>query len=262
MHLSDIYRYPIKSARGHRLETADMDQFGLRGDRRWMLVDEEGQFLSQRQLPQMALLDVESRLDGLRLCMAGEAIEITTPGDDAQRIQATVWEHTMLAPLAAAGVNRWLSERFARAVRLVYCPTDSTRAVDPDYAPPGQRVGFADGFPLLLISEASLSFLNEQLPTPVPMDRFRPNLVIRGAEPYAEDDWKELRIGEVQLSLVKPCSRCSIPSIDQRSAQRDPHINRALARYRRRDGAIYFGMNALAPAGARFALGQPVELIH
>jgi uncharacterized protein YcbX len=261
LRLSEIYCYPIKSARGHRLETAVMDDFGLRGDRRWMLIDEDGQFLSQRRVPQMALLDVEPTPDGLRLTMDGEMIEVATPGAEAERVSATVWEHSLLAPLAAATANHWLSDRFAQALRLVYCPRDSQRPVDPDYAPPGQRVAFSDGFPLLIVSQASLDDLNARLPTPVPMDRFRPNLVISGADAYAEDNWTELCVGDVRLSLVKPCSRCAVPGIDQQSAGRDPHINRVLAGYRRRDGAIYFGMNALAPANARFTVGQHVECL-
>jgi hypothetical protein len=261
LRLSEIYCYPIKSARGHCLESAVMDDFGLRGDRRWMLIDQDGQFLSQRRVPQMALLNVESTPDGLRLAMDGEAIEVATPGSDAERVSATVWEHSLLAPLAAGEANRWLSDRFAQPLRLVYCPPDSRRPVDPDYAPPGQRVAFADGFPLLIVSQASLDDLNARLPNPVPMDRFRPNLVVSGADAYAEDNWAEMRIGEVRLSLVKPCSRCAVPGIDQQRAQRDPNINRVLAQYRRRDGAIYFGMNALAPVNAQFAVGQDVECL-
>jgi uncharacterized protein YcbX len=238
-----------------------MDDFGLRGDRRWMLIDRDGQFLSQRRVPRMALLSVEPTPGGLRLAMDRETIEVVTPGPQAERVSATVWEHTLMAPLASPEVNRWLSARFAQAVQLVYCPGDSQRPVDPGYAPPGQRVAFSDGFPLLVVSQASLDDLNARLPTPVPMDRFRPNLVISGADAYAEDNWAELRIGEARLSLVKPCARCAVPGIDQQSAERDPHINRVLARYRRRDGAIYFGMNAIAPVNAHFAIGQNVECL-
>jgi len=122
-------------------------------------------------------------------------------------------------------------------------------------------VSFADGFPLLLITEAALSELNSRLPAPVPMDRFRPNLVVSGAPAHAEDGWRRLRIGSAEVELVKPCARCAVPSIDQRSGERDPHINRALAAYRRRDGQIFFGMNALAPAEAVFRIGDPVQLL-
>jgi len=134
--------------------------------------------------------------------------------------------------------------------------------VDPGYAPPGQLVAFADGFPLLVVGQASLDLLNGRLEAPVPMDRFRPNLVIAGAAPHAEDDWRRLRIGTTEIELVKACSRCVIPSIDQSTGGRDSQINRVLADYRRCAGVIYFGMNALAPAGARFEVGDAVTVIE
>lgn len=277
MHLSEIYCYPIKSARGHQLRSAHADRFGLRGDRRWLLIDDEGQFYSQRRLPEMALLDVEALADGLRLSFAGESIVVQLPDASAERVPATVWEHSLLAPVACTSVNQWISRLFGESMRLVYCPDDAERAVDADYTPgsreapgteaspgdmPLQRlVAFADGFPLLVISQASLDALNARLTVPVPMDRFRPNLVIDGAQAYAEDHWQRLRIGSTVVSLVKPCSRCAIPGIDQQTGQRDPLINRALAQYRRRDGVIYFGMNALTTPGARFALGDTVQVV-
>ena len=261
LHLAAIYRYPLKSARGHRLDTAVVDRFGLAGDRRWMLVDDTGRFLSQRSEPKLALLAVECQGDGLRLTFGGSSITVSRPDPRGERVMATVWGDTVPASLADAAVNSWISERLYAPTRLVYCPDDALRGVDPDYAPAGQLVGFADGFPLLLISEASLDYLNQRLPAPVEMDRFRPNLVIAGAEPHAEDSWRRLRIGEAELELVKPCSRCAIPSINQKTGERDPHINRALATYRRRDGIIYFGMNALASQGAHFSEGDPVEII-
>jgi uncharacterized protein YcbX len=199
------------------------------------------------------------------------------PDASAERVPATVWEHSLRAPLASPAVNQWISRQFGESMRLVYCPDDAQRAVDADYLPgrseavgataspenmPLQSlVGFADGFPLLVISQASLDELNARLPVPVPMDRFRPNLVIDGAQAYAEDHWQRLRIGSSVVSLVKPCSRCAIPGIDQQTGQRDPLINRALAQYRRRDGVIYFGMNALTTPDTHLSLGDTVEVL-
>ena len=259
--LSAIYRYPVKSARGHALHTAAMDRFGLAGDRRWMLVDESGRFQSQRRLPSLALLDAEITADGLRLRFGEGEIHLSTPDPRGPRVLASVHKDTLMCPVAEDAVNAWLSEMLGEPLRLVHCPESARRGVDPDYATAGERLAFADGFPLLLISESSLAYLNERLPAPAPMDRFRPNLVIRDVEAHAEDQWRRIRVGQTPVRVVKPCSRCVIPSIDQQTAKRDPHINRALAKYRRRDGVIYFGMNALAPAGARFTVGDPVALV-
>jgi len=259
--LRAIYRYPLKSARGHALDEAVMDRFGIAGDRRWMLVDAGGRFQSQRRLPALALLDVEVRESGLRLAWRGEAIDVEEPSPRGECVIATVWEDTVVAPVAPDAVNRWLSERLGEPLRLVHFPATALRGVEPGYAPPSQLVAFSDGYPLLVVTEAALDALNARLPEAVAMDRFRPNLVVSGAEAHAEDAWRRIRIGGAEVTLVKPWSRCAIPSIDQATAQRDPHINRALATYRRRDGIIYFGMNAIAPPGAAFRVGDAVTVL-
>ncbi|MDP5053369.1 MAG: MOSC domain-containing protein [Congregibacter sp.] len=269
MDLSAIYRYPIKSARGHATQSATLDRFGISGDRRWMLIDDGGQFYSQRRAPRMALLDVQYMGHGLRLLFAGDTVEVTTPDARASQVRATVWGHRMPAYCADAAVNTWLSQCLGERVRLVYCPDDASRAVDPEFLPGNtdsgasktQYVSFTDGFPLLIIGEASLDDLNARLPAPVPMDRFRPNIVVRGAHPFAEDHWRRLRIGSTELAIVKPCSRCAIPAIDQLTAERDPSINRVLASYRRRDGEIYFGMNAVVITGDTLSVGDAVSLV-
>lgn len=238
-----------------------MDRFGLAGDRRWMLVDATGRFYSQRRLPEMARLEVAPTEAGLRLAWGGETIEVTPPDPRGECVIATVWEDTVVAPVADSAVNAWLSARLGTPLRLVYCPDTALRGVEPGYAPPSQLVAFSDGYPLLVVTDAALMELNTRLPAPVPMDRFRPNLVISGADAHAEDSWRRLRIGGAEVSLVKPCSRCAIPSVDQATGARDPHINKALAEYRRRDGIIYFGMNAIAAPGATFRVGDPVTLL-
>lgn len=259
--VSDLRCYPLKSARGHSLAQATSDGFGLSGDRRWLVIDAAGQFVSQRSHARLALLDVVSTPDGLQLSFAGESIDVARPETSAPRVASTVWGDTIDALLADVVVSEWLSRHFAAQWRLVFCPDDALRRVDSDYAADGQRVAFADGFPLLLIGQSSLEALNAKLDEPVPMDRFRPNLVISGATPYAEDEWKKLRVGDVEIDVVKPCSRCAIPSINQQTAERDSAINRVLASYRRREGVIYFGMNALLPAGATLRVGDCVEIL-
>ncbi|MEE4279530.1 MAG: MOSC N-terminal beta barrel domain-containing protein [Halieaceae bacterium] len=261
LRLASIHCYPLKSARGHTLSDAVMDRFGIAGDRRWMLVDSAGRFHSQRRLPALALLDAAPRDGGLRLSWQGESIDVDQPSASGECVIATVWEDTVVAPLAAAAVNTWLSERLGEDLRLVYFPPTALRGVEPGYAPSNQLLAFSDGYPLLVVCEASLDALNERLATPVAMDRFRPNLVISGAEAHAEDGWRRIRIGEAEVRLVKPCSRCAIPGINQQTAERDPEVNRALAAYRRCDGVIYFGMNAVAATGDRFSVGDIVEVL-
>lgn len=262
LSLSAIYRYPVKSARGHALQEARTDAFGIAGDRRWMLVDERGVFVSQRTMAAMALLEVSPAPDGLLLTYRGAQLAVATPAPGAARESVRVWSDQLEGLSADDAANHWLSQRFGVPLRLVYCPDDARRAVDPHYCANGARVAFPDGFPLLVLTQASLDDLNRRLPAPVPMDRFRPNLVISGAEAFDEDRWSRLRIGGVQIDLVKPCSRCAVPSIDQATGERDSSINRVLADFRRRDGQIYFGMNALVPAGARLAVGDAVAVLH
>lgn len=161
-------------------------------------------------------------------------------------------------PAADAALSGFLD----RDCRLVYMPEDTRRPVDTRYARQGETVSFADGFPLLLVSQASLDDLNSRLPEPVPMNRFRPNLVVSGCGPFAEDDWRRLRIGELELEVAKPCSRCVMPSIVQETAGRDGTINRVLASFRRRDGVICFGQNLLYRHSGRLRVGDPVEIIQ
>lgn len=262
LRVSAIYCYPLKSARGHALDSAVMDAFGLSGDRRWMLVDEHRVFVSQRSHAQLALLGAAPQPAGLRLSFGTSEFQVANPDRHADTLRVTVWNDAVDACRAGEEADAWLSEQLRTPVRLVYLPDNAQRRVDPGYATDGERVAFSDGFPLLVLSQASLDELNRRLESPVPVDRFRPNLVIDGADPHAEDAWRALRIGDSVINLVKPCSRCAVPSIDQQTARRDTAINRVLASYRRREGAIYFGMNALGPEGAAFAVGDSVEVLH
>lgn len=264
LDLSAIYCYPLKSARGCSLAAARVDGFGISGDRRWMLIDNAGKFCSQRSLPRMALLEALSIDRGLRLTFAGDSIEVDTPGLAQECVPATIWGHTMSARCADVTVNIWLKEHLGEDLRLVFCPPDADRKVDASYlSNPGRdrRLGFADEFPLLVISQASLDDLNTRLPEPVQMDRFRPNLVIGGTMPYAEDGWRQLRVGSTVLSILKPCARCAVPSVNQQTAERDRSINSVLASYRRREAAIYFGMNAVIIDGEGFTVGDKAEVL-
>jgi len=260
--LSGIHIYPVKSCAGLELESVFLDRFGPSGDRRWMLVDNAGRFLSQRQLPRMALIEVELQPGGgLRLALGDDRCPVSQPGDNAPSAEVVVWGDTVPAKDAGDAVAAWLSSVLACPCRLVFMPSCTRRRVDRQYAQHNETVGFADGFPLLLISQGSLSALNERLPRPVPMNRFRPNLVVTGCEPFAEDGWNRVRIGAVEMEVAKPCSRCVIPSIDQATAQRDRTISRALAQFRRVNGQVLFGQNLLYTDCAELKRGDQVEVL-
>jgi uncharacterized protein YcbX len=259
--LSQLWRFPVKSLRGARFERLALGARGPEGDREWMIVDADGRFLTQRQLPRMALID--ARLESGRLVLAGPGREpLVVAADAGEPLAVQVWgDHCQaLAPDPAA--DAWLAELLGQPCRLVRLPEHSVRRVDPDYALETDQVGFADGFPLLLISQASLDDLNGRLAEPVPMVRFRPNLVVTGTAPYEEDSWRRIRIGELTLRVVKPCSRCIIPTIDPETAERSPEPLRTLMTYRRRDNKVYFGQNLLHDGPGVLEAGMAVEVLE
>ena len=260
--LSEINIYPVKSFAGMGLETVQLDRFGPAADRRWMLVDKFGVAITQRDQPRLALVKTALSGGGLGLRFCDDQLQVAIPTAQAKRRSVQVWGDHVNAVDAGDKAAHWLAERLERDCRLVYIPDDSVRLVDGIYASAGETVGFADAFPLLLISQASLDDLNNRLETPVPMNRFRPNLVVEGCEPFAEDGWKRIRVGEVEFELAKPCDRCVMPSINQETAEKDTQINRVLASFRRRDGKIYFGQNLLYSGAGILRLSSPVEVIE
>ena len=261
--LSALNIYPVKSLGGQSLQQSNVDRFGLQGDRRWLVVDRDGQFLTQRELPQMATVQVQHSANGLVLQCDGQKVEVVTPSAQALQRQVQVWGDSVLALDAGAYAAQWLSQCLGRDCLLVYMPDACQRAVDPDFALQGETVSFADGFPLLLIGSASLEAFNRHLEMPIAMDRFRPNLVVSGAEPYAEDGWRRLRIGAMEFDLVKPCSRCVMPSIDQSSGRKQPEVLKALAQHRRgADRKTYFGQNLLYRQNGSLALGDAVTVLN
>jgi uncharacterized protein len=260
--LTALYRYPVKSLRGSGFDELAVDARGLAGDRRWMVVDGDGRFVTQRQHPRMCLVDTALDGDGRLTLRAPGMSPLTVAQVDGGRRQVVVWDDQVEAEQCDPAVDAWLSDFLGIACRLVRMPDDSVRPVDPDYAGPGHRVGFADGFPFLLISEASLDELNGRLTQPVPMARFRPNLVVAGCEAFAEDGWRRIRIGGLAFDLVKPCSRCIIPTIDIATGQRDAEPLRTLMGYRKRDNRILFGQNLVHDGVGLLRRGMPVQVLE
>ena len=261
LRVSGLYRYPVKSLGGEAFSSLEVGARGPELDRHWMVVDADGRFITQRQQPRMCLIQARMGRDQALWLAAPGMPEIRVGEGLAERLEVRVWEDVLSASVAGPAADRWLSDFLALPCRLVSLPDDEARPVDPDYADPPDQVGFADGFPFLLISQASLDDLNSRLETPLPMLRFRPNLVVSGCEPYAEDGWRRLRIGGLEFHVAKPCSRCRIPTIDPATAQRSAEPLRTLKGYRRRDNKIYFGQNLVHRGSGRLAVGMPVEVL-
>ena len=259
--LSGLHVYPIKSCGGIPLESARLDATGLRHDRRWMLVDGMGGFVSQRAVPRMALISVHINHDHLVVRAPGMPdLQVPFDGEYGPRIDVEVWGDAQRGVPVGQEADRWFGEFLGGDYRLVRQPDDDVRPVDSEYAADGDRASFADRFPLLLISEASLEDLNGRLEEPLPMNRFRPNLVVRGCGPYDEDGWGEVRINATAFRVAEPCRRCAITMTDQRTAGRGKEPLRTLATYRRWDGGgVIFGRNLIHASSGTLNVGDPIQ---
>lgn len=265
MRVSEIRIYPVKGLRGHAVAEAVVEPWGLAGDRRFMVVDEAGRFRTQRELPAMAVVEAAFAPGGLVLS-AGRAapLAVATPGDGAEARDVTVWRDRVAARDAGPEAAAWLSSVLGVPCRLVHLADPANgRPVDPDYGDATDRVSFADGFPLLVTNTASLDDLNGRLPAAVSMDRFRTNVAVSGAEPWAEDGWQDLRIGDVPFAGPKDCARCAVTTVDQDTGRKSPENEpiRSLARFRRKAaGRIIFGQNLVPRGLGRIAVGDPVTV--
>jgi uncharacterized protein len=258
--LSGLYVYPIKSCAGISLQSTELCATGLRHDRRWMLVDETGEFMSQRAHPRMALISTRFSAEHLAVAAPGMSdLEIPLQEDGANLIDVRVFGDTNKGALVGGEADSWFGEFLQFPCRLVHKPDDDLRLVDSSFAQSGDQVGFADGFAFLLISEASLEDLNSRLEEPLPMNRFRPNFVLEGCGPYAEDGWDRLRIGSVPFRVAEACPRCAITTVDQRTGARSKEPLRTLATYRKSEGEVYFGRNLIHDALGTVSVGDPVE---
>ena len=258
--LSGLYVYPIKSCAGISLQSAEVSATGLRHDRRWMLVDDAGEFMSQRAHPRMALISV--RLDPEWMIVNApdmDELEIPLRNGPGNHIDVRVFGDANRGELVGGEADRWFTEFLEFPCRLVHKPDDDPRLVDSSFAQSGDQVSFADGFAFLLISEASLEDLNTRLEDHLPIDRFRPNFVVRGCGPYAEDGWSRLRIGSLPFRVAEPCPRCAITTVDQSTGTRGKEPLRTLATYRKSGGEVIFGRNLIHDALGTVRVGDTVD---
>ncbi|MGH3856458.1 MAG: MOSC domain-containing protein [Pseudonocardiaceae bacterium] len=268
--LTGVNRYPIKSCRGHPVERAVVEPWGLAGDRRWMLVDAEGLVVTARQHPRLVLVTPEPEAGGLLVRAPGaDPLLVRTP-DSSALTRVRVFASEVAATPASDEAHAWFSQVVGKPVRLVYLDDPTRRRPNPAYSREADRVSFADGYPLLLATEESLAALNDLIAAgpraqegPMPMTRFRPNLVVAGAPAWAEDGWRVLRIGAVRFRAVKACDRCVFTTIDPDTASRGKEPLTTLARCRRWDGKTWFAINLIPDsAGAALHLGAQVEILE
>lgn len=262
--LSALYVYPVKSCAALQPMTARVEPRGLAGDRRWLVVDPGGMFVTGRLHARMPLIRATPLTGGLRLDAPGmPSLEIAHPALDAPRRTVTIWRSSVDAASADPSAGVWLSRYLGADLALVHMDDAAQRTVNPDFGRPDDEVSFADGYPQLLISAAALDALNTRLREPVEMLRFRPNLVVAGTPPHAEDGWKRIRIGEVEFELVKPCTRCIFTTVDPQRGERDADGEplKTLTTYRRTPNGVTFGQNLIPRSTGTIAVGDRVEVL-
>ncbi|MET9293433.1 MOSC N-terminal beta barrel domain-containing protein [Streptomyces sp. NPDC003077] len=268
--LRSIHVYPVKSLAGGAPVDAVVEPWGLAGDRRWMLADAAGRQLTQRQQPRLALVRAEHAGNGaVRLTAPGMpplTAEVPPPGPTRT---ITLFSDKVETTPADRSACEWVSAYLGIEAELVHLADPARdRPVDPAFSEPGDTVSLADGFPLLVTTTASLDALNSLVAQgdhadegPLPMNRFRPNIVVDGTAPWAEDDWRVIRVGEVTFQVVKPCGRCVVTTTDQHTAERGKEPLRTLARHRRFGDQLVFGQNLIPRGAGTIRVGDPVEIL-
>ena len=259
--VSALYVYPIKSCRGIQVDEWPVVERGFACDRRWLIVDGAGQFVTQRERPILSL--VRTALEGSQLHLSAPGLpELTLPiaHELGQLCRVKVWNDEVLAVPHAEG-SAWFERYLGARHQLVYMPDSQPRPINPKYARAGEIVGFADGYPFLVVSEASLAALNARLQAPLTMARFRPNIVISGSEPFAEDGYARVRLGELTFRGPKLCDRCVITCIDPETGEQGKEPLRTLAQFRQADQKVSFGMNLIHEQLGMLRVGDAVTAL-
>lgn len=261
--VKSLHCYPIKSCRGVAVEQAALDGYGFVGDRRMMVVDNTDQLVTAREVPRMVLITVQRSGGTVTVSAPGRRDHMFTISDHGAIRRVRVWDDWVDAVDTGDAPAMWFSDVLGFPVRLVTTGSNFRRSIHPKYNPGGRHVHFGDAYPLLLISTASLADLNTRLEAPLPMTRFRPNVVIEGCDPYEEDRWKTIRVGDVVFKIVKPCSRCVLTTVDPETGEKGKEPLRTLSQYRRAaDGNVYFGQNVIHESHGVIRVGDRVEIME
>ena len=266
LQLSEIWIYPIKSLGGISLRESQVTDRGLELDRRWLLIDDENRFISQRENPELALFRPEIQEGNLKISHK-ELLEFINvplrPVSESEKIQVTVWDDVIDAFEVSPTISDWFTKLLKFSVRLVYMPDESERKVDPDYAISGDEItSFADAYPFLIIGQSSLDDLNGRLEAKVPMNRFRPNFVFTNGEAFEEDFWRDFKIGSVSFVGVKRCDRCVMTTVDQEKgvvSGKDPL--KTLAKFRNFGNKVLFGQNLIGLGQGVVSVGNEIKIL-
>lgn len=263
--LSELNIYPVKSLGGISLNEAEVTDRGLKYDRRWMIVDRDEKSLTQRSLPQMALLKTKISHNKLILSHKTKDIPPLVIPINSKLIETTIvsiWDDLVTAFLVGKYADEWLSDVLDHKCRIVFMSDDALRFVDRSYAAQNEVVSFADAYPFLIIGQRSLEDLNSRLKVELPVNRFRPNIIFSGGEPYEEDSWKKFKIGEVIFEAVKPCSRCASINVNQETAEKEDEPLKTLAAYRAVNNKVTFGMNLIHEGKGMLHVGEEIVVLE
>jgi uncharacterized protein YcbX len=264
LKVSELYRHPIKSLGGISLQSAEVTDRGLKHDRRWLLIDENNCFFTQRDFPRMTLLITNIIDELLQISDKNNPtskIEIPIGEFTDEELQVRIWDDTVAANLVSSKINKWFSNFLGINCKLVYMPDETKREVSKEHALENEIVSFADGYPFLIIGQSALDDLNRRLTNPVPITNFRPNIVFTGGDAFEEDNWSEIRIGDMTFFAVKPCARCVITTIDQETAEKNKEPLATLSTFRRRGSKILFGENLIHKGTGQINVGDEIKII-
>jgi len=261
MKVSGLYIYPIKSLGGISVTSAKTLTEGLEYDRRWMLVDADGRFFTQREHPHLALFGTKLHKDQLQITYQGDELTIPLAQHDDTDLRVSVWSSKLKASQVSADASSWFSDHLDAEVKLVRMTTDSKRPKRLFTEPYKTQVSLADGYPYLILGTASMNELNNKLSSPLSMDRFRANIIVDTSEPHEEDTWKEeFTLGETTMKVIKPCARCVMTTIDQKTAAQGKEPLKTLATYRKKRNKIWFGANAICLKEGEISVGDSLSL--
>jgi uncharacterized protein YcbX len=262
--LSNLTYYPIKACRGFDVAASYVERMGLEHDRRMMVVTPEGEFLTQREYPRLALVTPTLKNDSVTLSAPDfDSIQFGIQKSGTPT-SVNIWKSKGVSAIDQGDESaQWFSDWLGVSVRLVHVDERYKRKLNPDYAVSAEdHTGFADGYPILIISEASLQDLNSKLESALPMNRFRPNIIVKNCEPFAEDTWKRVKIGDIEMALVKPCPRCVVTTIDKETLQKNKEPLKTLSTYRNQEGGAMFGMNVIPLNEGEIKVGMSLEILE
>lgn len=263
-HISEIYIYPVKSLGGISVKEAEVTDRGLKHDRRWMLVDFSGKFLTQRTHPKMSLIKADLSKDTLffRNIKTTDQFSVGIAETTGKKVHSIVWNDQVELLHVNSIADEWFSQELNIKCKLVFMPDETKRMVDEEYASHNEITSLSDGYPFLIIGQSSLDDLNTRLLNKVPMNRFRPNLVFTGGKPFEEDEMRKFIIGEITFFGVKPCGRCIVTTIDQNTSEKSDEPLRTLSDYRTFGNKVNFGMNLLHNGRGVIKVGDEIEILE